>query len=31
VRARPGAEHSSYAELASTLRAILGELSPRKP
>lgn len=31
VRARPGAERSSYAELASTLRAILGELSSRKP
>jgi len=31
VRARPGAEHSSYDELVSTLRAILVELSPRKP
>jgi ribonuclease P protein component len=31
VRAHPGAEHSSYAELAGTLRAILGEFSPRKP
>jgi ribonuclease P protein component len=31
VRARPGAERSTYPELENTLRAILGDLSLRKP